>query len=126
MFEITLPLPPSVNESYAVVRGRKILTKKARDWVRVAQITIETGLQDSYFSERYYFHINKQLRVKVNVNFVFPDNRRRDQSNYLKQLYDGITKCRILYDDSQIIEEHIYSRVEKGKREVRIKIEEIT
>jgi Holliday junction resolvase RusA-like endonuclease len=112
MFEITLPLPPSVNESYAVVRGRKILAKKARDWKLIS----------SYKARSLFMMTGK---IKTVVNFTFPDNRKRDQSNYIKQLYDLFPIAGVIKDDSQIVEEHIYSKVVKGVREVHIKIEEI-
>lgn len=123
MFEMSYTLPPSVNECYAIVNGRKVLTQKARKWRKACVWETILIVKLQYGLKTKALFTNK---VKVTVNFVFPDKRRRDQSNYLKQLYDMLPYGFVLNDDSQIVEEHLYSTVQKGKRSVHIKIEEIS
>ena len=110
-----LDLPPSSNEAYAVFRGRKILTRKAREWRNYASWAISHQAQ------------SKRIDGKVSVSseFIFPDFRRRDQSNYIKQLYDAITDSGIISDDSMIYEETNRKFIQKGVRCVTVKVKKL-
>lgn len=113
--EIKLDLPPSSNEAYGVFRGRKILSKKAREWRHYAKWEIKRQAE------------NKRIDGKVSVlsEFTFPDFRKRDQSNYIKQLYDAITDSGIIKDDSMIYEETNKKFIQKGIRCVTVKVKEL-
>ncbi len=107
-----LDLPPSCNEAYAVFRGRKILSKKARDWRNYASWSIAHQAQSQRIDGK----------VSVESEFIFPDLRKRDQSNYVKQLYDAITDSKIISDDSMIYEETNRKFIQKGVRCVTVKV----
>ncbi len=125
MFEITLSLPPSINASYSIINGRRCLSKVARAWRNKESEYITLIARTQYDAKKEPL-FKEDVKVVAIVLFVFPNNIRRDQSNYIKQLYDCfVDSGHVIVDDSQIIEEHIYSRVEKGKKEVTVKIERI-
>lgn len=112
MIEISLPLPCSVNELYIVIRGRKILSPKARKW-KMDALTLLKG--------------NGELLGQVSViyDFTFPDNRKRDISNYIKQAEDALVSAGIIKDDSLVMAFSATKKIEKGRRLVKIKIGEI-
>lgn len=122
--EMILPLPPSVNQAYCIVGRRKRLTPKARSWYKIAADMIFVNkLLRGIPKDLCFFP--QEMQLKTSVVFRFPDNRRRDQSNYIKLLYDAFVKGLIIPDDRQIKEEHIVSEIIKGERQVYIKIEGI-
>lgn len=89
--EAVLPFPPSVNNYYAVVRGRKILSKRGREYKRgAAQHLLVWGLQ------------RIEGPVWVELLYVPPDRRRRDLDNLLKPVLDSLTEAGIYGDDSQV------------------------
>lgn len=124
MIEFILPLPCSVNELYTVARGRKILSKKGREfrsflpWLIMDAAKKQLGLCEIYANPIYQ-------QVSIIYSFTFPDNRKRDISNYIKQTEDAIVKARVIRDDSCVMAFSATKTIEKGKRQVRIKIEEI-
>lgn len=90
---ITLPFPPSVNTYYAVVRGRKILSKKGREYKKETfSLIAESGSANRAMTGR----------LQVAVRLTPPDRRSRDIDNYCKALLDAITNAGVWGDDSQI------------------------
>ena len=88
--EFRLRLPPSVNNCYTVSRGRKIKSQECRAW------RISGALE---------LKLKKSARMCGNLgiahHFVFKDKRRRDSSNFIKQLHDAIVDAGLIVDDSQ-------------------------
>ena len=77
---------------YRSIRGRNILSKKAREYY------------DWYLKTHPSLSSPIALPVKVTMLFHPPRNFRYDVDNYFKNILDCLTKGRILLDDSQIVE----------------------
>jgi crossover junction endodeoxyribonuclease RusA len=92
VLELTLPIPPSINEIHRAIRGRNILSKTARIWYQESVRSIKQQAQ-GWFSNK---------RLFVCYRYSFKDSRRRDIGNYEKILSDSITKAGLWKDDSQI------------------------
>lgn len=96
--KINLPMPVSNNAMYMPAHGKIILTNAAR----------------SYYNELKNFFAREggvemiEGRLSVNVWIHEKDMRRRDINNLTKSLFDGLQKCGVYKDDSQIDETHIY------------------
>lgn len=90
---IELPVPLSVNSLYRTFRGRMLLSKKGREWIKlvVPMITRQAGC--IHFQHR---------RISVVYRYAFKDHMRRDIFNYEKILSDCFTKAGIWDDDCQI------------------------
>jgi crossover junction endodeoxyribonuclease RusA len=92
---MTLDWPPTVNHYYTVARGRKILSKKGRDykerqaWLMKAQ-GVERCADEDWF--------------RVHITACPPDRRRRDLDNILKAVLDCLTEYGAITDDSRIDE----------------------
>lgn len=87
------PFPPSVNSYYACVRGRKIMSKKGREYAKlVMAAAVEQGLA--------FASLNGRLSARLVLHP--PTRRRLDISNFVKALEDGLTKAEVWEDDSQI------------------------
>jgi crossover junction endodeoxyribonuclease RusA len=103
--KITLPWPPTVNTYYSVVRGRKILSKKGREYNKYALQKIAKMKLGEPISSR----------VEVDIFLYPPDNRRRDIDNYLKAPLDSLTKAKIWEDDRQVKRLNISMAEDGGK-----------
>lgn len=109
---IELPWPPTVNHYYTVARGRKILSKKGRDYKEAAWLHL--------LSQGRY----KQLEgdVSLFIRAYPPDKRRRDIDNILKPLLDVLTTAGIYKDDSQVTDLRIqkFNPCKPGRVEVMV------
>jgi crossover junction endodeoxyribonuclease RusA len=113
---LTLPYPPSVNTYWRAVRGRNILSKKAREYRVYGAIAVHLGAG------------NRQpitARLAVTIHAYMPDRRRRDLDNILKPLLDVMQHAGVYADDEQIDDLRVVRcGVEKPGR-VEIEIKEI-
>jgi Holliday junction resolvase RusA-like endonuclease len=87
---LKLKWPVTVNSMYRSIRGRNILSKKAREYY-------------SWFLETHPpLDSPISLPVKMALLFHPPKNFRYDVDNYFKNILDCMTKGKILLDDSQV------------------------
>jgi len=113
MFSCILPWPPSVNTYYTIARGRKILSKKGR------QFKADCGWCIVPFKP---VMMTGDLEVLVEV--TPPDKRKRDLDNLLKPILDALGDYCVYEDDSQIVDLRI-KKIEGVKGEVLITIKEL-
>ena len=89
-----LPFPPSSNNYRVPVRGRLILSAKAREYYVAAAV----ALQQQGFRK----WDGTPERVEVTIEIQAPDRRRRDIENFVKPAIDAVVKAGLIDDDSQI------------------------
>lgn len=92
MIELTLPFPPAVNNITAVVRGRKITSKRGRQYREDAVAAIQSQYQGTPLSGR----------LAVTLTLIPPCRRKRDIDNYSKACLDAITAAGVWMDDEQV------------------------
>lgn len=112
---ITVPVPPSVNNYYAVVRGRKITSAAGRAWQRDAISGIRKQLKRIVPIKR---------EVAIDATW-FRARKAGDLSNRIKPAEDVLVKAGILEDDSQISELHWKRREDKKNPRIELTITEI-
>ena len=95
--------PPSVNNITAVVNGRKVKTKKGRDFT--AHVCADIEALRSKFDIPFF-----EKNVKVYITVYPPDRRRFDIDNMSKGILDSMTAAKIWRDDSQVVK----LTIEKG------------
>lgn len=119
MLTLTLPWPPSVNNLYATVNGRRVLSANGRAYHKavLGAVLEQVGLQGRFGKKRVSYF----ARVSP------PDaHRRRDLSNLIKSMEDALTHARIWDDDSQVDRLTIVRGAPLVGGSVLIQIEEIT
>ncbi|MCA1178888.1 MULTISPECIES: RusA family crossover junction endodeoxyribonuclease [unclassified Pantoea] len=91
-YRITLPWPPGNNHLFSVFRGRKIKSKKGREYTSaVTQQITESNQQ---------YQLAGRLKVKI---LAYPPTRaRRDLDNLFKAPLDSLTHAGVIADDSLI------------------------
>ena len=87
MIKIILPFPPSVNSAYGQ-RGQtqRFKSRKYKDWLDICP----------ELSERV-----TEYPVHLYLMLYYPDNRDRDNSNYIKLTEDFLVKQNVITDDSR-------------------------
>lgn len=113
MINVRLPWPPQVNNYYAVVRGRKIISKEGRAYKK--QCGLELMVQNA--------RKGLDSRLEVLIDVYPPDRRRRDLDNLCKPVLDVLVEYGMFRDDSLIDDLRIRRR-EKGGY-VRVKVAEM-
>lgn len=114
-YNFTMPYPPSVNVWKTPFRNRMILTKRGREYRKLAIERLdELGLS------------NEGIESKVHVHLTLnpPSNRRYDIDNFCKSLFDAMSKSGFWIDDEQIYSLSIKkgAKTEGGNVEVSVSI----
>ena len=94
---LTLPYPPSTNTAYAVVRGRKVKTMKARAYAH----EVMWRVADEVRVDPDGGWPTADDRLAFIITVYPPDARRRDLANTEKLATDAIC-AQLNIDDSQI------------------------
>lgn len=89
MIMLSLPYPPSINSYYATVKGRRVLSKKGRNYKMAVKSIV--GMVKPL-----------QGLLAVSVMLTPPDNRIRDVDGPIKSLLDSLTFAGAWQDDSQV------------------------
>lgn len=85
---ISLPFPPSLNNSKTPVNGRQISSTRYRHWRAAAVRSI------------FYQRPAKVLgKFRITLVVTRPDMRRRDLDNLVKPCLDALVKAEIVVDD---------------------------
>lgn len=112
----TIPgLPPSVNELYSTVRGRRVKTRAGHKWEGFSLLFVRRAALEAY--QTFRLEDLKGKPLKVEITFCRPswvakngNVKRPDCDNLIKALLDGIMKSLNL-DDSAIWEISAVKRV---------------
>lgn len=102
-YEFSLPFPPSQNTMWATYKGRRIMSRKGREYRFKA-----SGIMDSLGLA------GKLLDCPLSVSMTLhpPTLRKYDVDNFCKALLDALTHCEFWKDDSQIVR----LLIEKGEK----------
>lgn len=111
---LVLPYPPSINHYFAVVRGRKILSKRGREY----RAHVEFAVPKTWDT--------MTGRLRVHLVAYMPDHRLRDIDNLQKPLIDALTHAGIWHDDGQIDDLRITrGNVDRERPRVEVEIIEV-
>ena len=108
MIELILPWAPSVNSYYVKTRTHMRISPKGQNFREDVLQALSQQAPDVF--------LPADQRLFVEITLHVPDKRKRDLDNYLKALFDALTKAGLWEDDSQIDQLHIYrgAQVDKG------------
>lgn len=91
MLHLKLPWPPSVNKYYRTWKGRTIISRNGRLYIREV-LNLCRGLCETLRGD-----------LAMLLKFHPPDRRRRDLDNLLKATFDALQNARVYEDDYQIV-----------------------
>lgn len=93
---LTAPLPPSLNNAYATVRGRRVLVSEGRDYKAMIGQLLALSPEARQFAQA----LGGQ-RLALTLRLWFEDRRRTDISNRIKLLEDALAK-NLGFDDCAV------------------------
>lgn len=117
---LTLPIPPSINQQYATVNGRRLLSAAGRAykaqvgqqiWIALARSPARTSLMERLQSGPLAF----------SIRFFFTTALRRDVDSGLKIAQDAICEGLGL-NDNRIVETHLYKHVDKLRPRIEVSL----
>lgn len=111
---LTLALPPSGNHRNGISKdGVHYRKKTTKDYFRsVYALKLENRIKT----------ITEPCRAIVIIRMT---DKRRDADNVIKTLYDALQWAGIVEDDKLIIETHMFTDNESGKRQIDLLIEPV-
>ncbi len=116
-FRLVLPLPPGVNQQYATVNGRRVLSRTARQWKTEALQTLSRISLPEPFTQKLW-----DGYLALFIDFYFETPLRRDLDGGLKLTQDVV--CEALgIDDRRVVDIHLVKRIDPLRPRVEIELE---
>jgi crossover junction endodeoxyribonuclease RusA len=118
-----LPMPPSINQQYATVRGRRVLSKASRHYKKevrrmVRRLRVERVIGDEMVAAL------RQGFIGLFIDFYFETPLRRDLDGGLKIAQDAI--CDALgVDDNRVVDVHLVKRIDPLRPHIEVELEAI-
>ncbi len=97
MLKLILPFPPSVNTYWRIHNNRILTSVVAREY--------RTKCDWAVMQQRGAVNLSGRLSVAVILHP--PDRRKRDIDNYVKSLFDSLTRSGVWVDDELVDELHV-------------------
>ncbi len=114
---VVLPLPPGVNQQYATVNGRRVLSRAARRWKTEALQTLGRISIPEPFMQKL-----RDGYLALFIDFYFETPLRRDLDGGLKLTQDVV--CEALgTDDRRVVDIHLVKRIDPLRPRVEIELE---
>ncbi|HST03194.1 MAG TPA: RusA family crossover junction endodeoxyribonuclease [Chloroflexia bacterium] len=120
---ISLPLPPGVNNLYATVNGRRVLSAEARKW----KALVSERMSEMRFSGSLPDLVVDTLRsgyLSLFIDFYFATPLKRDLDGGLKVTQDAI--CENLgINDNRVVDIHLVKRIDPLRPRIDVQLENI-
>jgi crossover junction endodeoxyribonuclease RusA len=107
---LTLPLPPSINEQYATIDGRRISTPIARNFKRQVRTVLRTLERQGNLNDeqRQTF---RQSYLALFLDFYFSTPLKRDLDGGLKITQDALCEGLGL-NDNRVVDIHLIKHID--------------
>lgn len=120
---LTLPLPPSVNNQYATVQGRRVLSEEARRYknkVRshIDEIRFSGGLPEAHTA------VLRRSYLSLFIDFYFATPMKRDLDGGLKITQDALCEA-LEINDNRVVDIHLVKRIDPGRPRIEVELETI-
>lgn len=118
-----LPLPPSINQQYATVGNRRVLSKASRGFKKEVRKAIRRLRVDGIISDAFVAAL-RQGFVGLFIDFYFETPQRRDLDGGLKITQDAI--CDTLgVNDNRVVDVHLVKRIDPLHPRIEVELEAI-
>ncbi|MCZ6801475.1 MAG: RusA family crossover junction endodeoxyribonuclease [Nitrospirae bacterium] len=109
---LTLPIPPTINQQYATVQGRRVLSSQGRKYkANVAQHLHLALLQHPH--KKDVLHAFQSQFLSLTIIFYFQTLLRRDLDGGLKITQDALCDA-LSTNDNRILEIHLTKNTDKN------------
>jgi len=121
LLRLVLPIPPSINEQYATINGRRVSTAAARRFKQRVQRT----LAELERKEVLYEELRERLRqgyLSFNMAFYFETPLKRDLDGGLKITQDAICESLGL-NDNRVVNIHLVKYIDPLHPHLEVELE---
>jgi crossover junction endodeoxyribonuclease RusA len=118
-----LPLPPGINQQYATVEGRRVLSKDSRRFKKEVGRAIRRLRTEGTIPAALVIALRRGF-VGLFIDFYFETPLRRDLDGGLKIAQDAI--CEALdVNDNRVVDVHLIKRVDPLQPRIEVELEAI-
>ena len=118
-----LPLPPGINQQYATVNGRRVLSKASRQYKRKVGKAIRTLRVEGIIADELVGALQQGF-MGLFIDFYFETPLRRDLDGGLKITQDAI--CDALgINDNRVVDVHLVKRIDPLHPRIEVELEAI-
>jgi crossover junction endodeoxyribonuclease RusA len=118
-----LPLPPSINQQYATVHGRRVLSRASRRYKKEVGKAIRRLRAEGVISDALVAALREGF-VGLFIDFFFETPNRRDLDGGLKITQDAI--CDALgVNDNRVVDVHLVKRIDPLQPHIEVELEAI-
>lgn len=119
-----LPLPPGINQQYATVGNRRVLSKASRLYKKEVTGIIRRLRASGVISDALVLAL-RQGFVALFIDFYFETPLRRDLDGGLKITQDAI--CDALgVNDNRVVDVHLVKRIDPLQPHLQVELEAIS
>jgi crossover junction endodeoxyribonuclease RusA len=118
-----LALPPGINQQYATVKGRRVLSQASRRYKKEVRKVIRRLRVEGVISDRLVVALREGF-VGLFIDFYFETPHRRDLDGGLKITQDAI--CDALgVNDNRVVDVHLVKRIDPLRPHIEVELEAI-
>jgi crossover junction endodeoxyribonuclease RusA len=118
-----LPLPPGINQQYATVNGRRVLSRASRAYKNQVRKILHRLRAEGTISDRLVAALRRGF-VGLFIDFYFETPHRRDLDGGLKIAQDII--CEALgVNDNRVVDVHLVKRIDPLRPHIQVELEAI-
>ncbi len=118
---LVLPLPPSINQQYATVNGRRVLSKESRVFKKEVTQLVRHFRAKGTISDELVACL-RQGFIALFIDFYFETPGRRDLDGGLKITQDAI--CEALgINDNRVVDVHLVKRIDPLRPRIEVELE---
>ncbi len=121
--KIILPLPPGVNNQYATVNGRRVLSAEARRFKSLVQSQIEAMTFSGDLSQQLVQALGSSY-LSLFIDFYFPTPMKRDLDGGLKITQDALCEA-LRINDNRVVDIHLVKRIDPRNPRIEAQLETI-
>ena len=118
-----LPLPPGINQQYATVNGRRVLSKASRTYKKETIKTIRRLRVQGVISDALVATLRDGY-VGLFIDFYFETPHRRDLDGGLKITQDAICDA-LEVNDNRVVDVHLVKRIDPLRPRIEVELEAI-
>ena len=120
---LRLPLPPSINQQYATVNGRRVLSQTSRTYKRKVIRQIKNWRDRGLISDEFVQSAQAGY-LAMFIDFYFETPLRRDLDGGLKFEQDAIC-AGLRMDDRRVVDIHLIKRTDRARPRIEVELEAI-
>ena len=120
---LVLPLPPSVNNQYATVNVRRVLSREAARFKRTVRTLLRRDIASGAIAATELARLEKAY-LGLFIDYYFETPLRRDLDGGLKITQDAI--CETLgINDNRVVDIHLVKRIDPLRPRIEVELEAI-